>query len=136
MRSNQLLDAAVAGLFLVMVTAVAALSVREWILLLARRKLAVLRETAPVWLPDYALVEAKPLRVTGLLALAFALAKELSGEAHMERAQRQAVLCQCGDESHQESGEARPELSSARRRRQELYLAETERRFKGVRRCC
>ena len=33
------------------------MSVREWILLLSRRKPAVLHETEPVWLPDYAVVE-------------------------------------------------------------------------------
>ena len=43
--------------FLVLVAAVVLLSVREWILLLARRKVVQLRETDPVWLPDYASAE-------------------------------------------------------------------------------
>src|SRR5207342_2774944 len=86
LRFNNLLDAAVAGAFLILVGAIIVLSLREWILLLARRKLAVLRETDPVWLPDYAVAEARPLHVLGLIGLAFALAKELSGEAQMERA--------------------------------------------------
>ena len=43
---NNVLDAVVAAAFLVLVTGIVAISVREWVLLLARRKLAVLRETA------------------------------------------------------------------------------------------
>ena len=49
-----------AGIFLVLVTAIILLSLREWILLLSRRKPAVLHETEPVWLPDYAVKEAGP----------------------------------------------------------------------------
>ena len=52
LRFNNVLDAVVAGAFLALVTGIVLLSVREWILLLANRKLAVLRETEPVWLPD------------------------------------------------------------------------------------
>src|SRR5207253_11106678 len=54
LRFNNLLDAFVAAMFLALVAAIALLSAREWILLLARRKLALLRESEPVWLPDYA----------------------------------------------------------------------------------
>ncbi len=57
---NNRLDAIVAGTFLVLVTGIILLSVREWILLLSRRKPAVLHETEPVWLPDYALKETGP----------------------------------------------------------------------------
>src|SRR5205814_3672588 len=81
LRFNNILDAFVAGGFLVLVAAIVLLSVREWILLLARRKLAILKETEPVWLPDFAIAEARPLQATALLALAFALLKELSGQA-------------------------------------------------------
>ena len=49
LRFNNRLDAAVAGGFLLLVAAIVLLSVREWILLLARRKPAVLRETEPGW---------------------------------------------------------------------------------------
>ena len=58
---NNLLDAAVAGIFLALVTAIVLLSLREWILLLSRRKPAVLHETEPVWLPDYAVTEGRPI---------------------------------------------------------------------------
>src|ERR1051325_7007421 len=94
LRFNNLLDAAVAGVFLILVTAVVLLSVREWILLLARRKLAVLRETEPVWLPDYAIAESNALNATALLALGLGLLKEFSGEAHLQRAREAQACCQ------------------------------------------
>jgi carbon starvation protein len=134
LRFNNLLDAAVAGVFLMLVTAIVLLSVREWVLLLARRKLAVLGETPPVWLPDYAVVEAKPLHVVGLFTLALGLARELSGEAQLERARQAPDLCECAEASGQGvSQESRPGL---RERSPELYVEVTERRFKGVNRCC
>src|SRR5439155_47659 len=77
---NNMLDAFVAGTFLALVVLIVAISVREWILLLARRKLAQLRESEAVWLPGYAVAEGRPLAVFNLLALALALARELSGE--------------------------------------------------------
>ncbi len=49
---NLRLDAAVTTFFLTLVAGIFLISVREWILLLARKKLAVLRETEPTWLPD------------------------------------------------------------------------------------
>ncbi|HWX19453.1 MAG TPA: carbon starvation CstA family protein [Candidatus Binatia bacterium] len=132
---NNLLDAFVAAAFLVLVSAIVLLSVREWVLLLARRKLTVLCESEPVWLPDYAVAEARPLHLASLVALAFALAKELSGEAQLERADREAQLCQCGDESVAQSA-ALPAGLQARTLEQQRYLEVTERRFNGVRRCC
>jgi carbon starvation protein len=127
---NNLLDATVAGAFLVLITAIVWLSIREWLLLLGRRKLAELRESAPVWLPEYALAEAKPLQVASVVALGFALAKELSGEAQLERAQPQAPaqVCQCETESLSPAGTAQT--------KEQRYLDATERRFNGVRRCC
>ncbi len=120
LQFNNLLDAAVAGIFLVLVTAIILLSVREWILLLTRRKPAMLHETEPVWLPDYAMAEGKPLHIGGTAALALALAKEWSGESHFERAQQQAqAVCTCHPANAQQ-----------------IYVEVTEQRFNGVRRCC
>ncbi|MBP9901075.1 MAG: carbon starvation protein A, partial [Verrucomicrobia bacterium] len=98
-----------------------------WYLLLARRKPAVLHESEPVWLPDYALVEggAKFGGIAGTAALTLALAKELSGETHLERAQMtQTEECQCDHPT------AAPKTAS------ELYVETTEQRFNGIRRCC
>jgi len=124
--ANQVIDAIVAGVFLVLVSIVVFLSVREWILLLSRRKPVVLRETEPVWLPDYAVAEGGRSfgGAAGAAALALALAKELSGEAQVERAQLQAHACDCG---HTEQGEKAAQM---------IYVEVTEQRFNGVRRCC
>jgi carbon starvation protein len=134
LRFNNVLDAAVAAGFLVLVSAIVVLSVREWLLLLGRRKPAVLCETEPVWLPDYAVAESRPLHVAGVVALTFALAKELSGEAEMDRALQSAILCEC---EHGTAGcPAEMSASQARQADARVYLAVAERRFKGVKRCC
>jgi carbon starvation protein len=117
---NNILDATVAGIFLALVIAIVLLSLREWFLLLSRRKPAVLHETEPVWLPDYAVAEGRPLHIAGTAALVLALAKEWSGESHLERAQQQArAVCECHPASAQQ-----------------VYVEATEQRFNGVRRCC
>jgi carbon starvation protein len=115
LQFNNRLDAVVTTVFLALVAAVALLSFREWILLLAQRKLAVLRESAPTWLPEYAIAEARPLHVGSLLALGIALAKELSGQSHLERAQGNACACE---------------------KPVQVYCDATEDRFNGIRRCC
>jgi carbon starvation protein len=132
LRFNNILDAVVAGIFLVLVVAIVLLSVREWILLLARKKLAELRETAPVWLPEYAVAEGKPLRLVSLIALGFALAKELSGQAYLERAQERAERCDCCLEGGS-LGQQPPEASVSRGA---VYSRATNERFAGIRRCC
>jgi carbon starvation protein len=116
---NNRLDAGVAAAFLILVSAIVVINIREWILLLSRRKPAVLHETEPVWLPDYAAKETGPnLRTAaGAAALAIGLAKELSGESHFERARQQA--CEC-----------------ARHSDKQIFAQATEDRFNGVRRCC
>jgi carbon starvation protein len=134
LRFNNQLDAVVAGMFLALVSVILVLSVREWMLLLSRRKLAQLRETPPTWLPDYAVAEGRTGfgSAAGAAALALALAKELSGEAQLERAQ-QAQLCQCAH--HERSVVAAP-VAKAGQTDAQLYVEMTERRFNGVRRCC
>jgi carbon starvation protein len=86
-RFNNLLDAAVAATFMGLIVGLVLLSGREWFLLLARRKPSTPKETAPIWLPEHALEQRQALHAASLLALALALAKELSGEARLERAQ-------------------------------------------------
>jgi carbon starvation protein len=120
---NNLVDAAVAGIFLMLVAVIIVLSLREWWLLLSRRKAAVLHEMEPVWLPDYAVAEGgrKFSGAAGVAALTLALAKEWSGESHLERAQQT-----CGGHCS----------VNAPTTRQEIYVKATEQRFNGVRRCC
>jgi hypothetical protein len=126
----------VAGFFLVLVVMITVICVREWILLIANKRQVALREAKPVWLPEYAVAEGKPLRLFGLLALGLALAKELTGEAHMDRARELAVECS-GDglagvaTEPAVGGKAGKSLTPAH-----LYVEVTERRFDGVNRCC
>jgi carbon starvation protein len=139
LRFNNQLDAVVAGVFLVLVAIILLLSLREWILLLARKRVATLSETAPTWLPDYALAEGKPLNVVSLIALSFALLKELSGEAAVDRAQQHATLCAAGS-----GGAARKvtvDLLAGKIAREpiprgEAYARAAAARFSGPNRCC
>jgi carbon starvation protein len=122
---NNLLDACVAGVFLLLVATIVGLSIREWYLLWSRRKPVVSRETEPVWLPDYALKETGPnLRsAAGAAAIALGLAKELSGESHFERARQQVCVCACEQHRGQPND-------------QKIYAQVMEEKFNGVRRCC
>jgi carbon starvation protein len=141
---NNVLDACVAGIFLVLVALILLVSVREWILLLARRRLAQLHETAPVWLPNYAVAEGRPFRVFSLFALLLALARELSDEAPMERARQASLACNCHGPAPL-GGETAPAPDGARAKaggrgrhltREEAFLQTLEDRFRGIRRCC
>ncbi len=123
LRFNNLLDAVVAGVFLALVGVIVLLSAWEWFLLLAGRRGATLRESAPVWLPGYAAVEGRPVRVLGLLALVLTLVKEWSGEATIERAQ--AGVC-----AHDQGG------VPGRADRGRHYAAWSEERYRSPRRCC
>ena len=85
---NNRLDAVVAGIFLALVTVIAVLSVREWVLLLSRRRAAVLRDSESVLLPESALAAAagRPWwRFSTALLLLGALLRELTGEAAAAR---------------------------------------------------
>jgi carbon starvation protein len=133
LQFNNFLDAAVAGIFLALVTAIVLLSLREWFLLLSRRKPAVLHETEPVWLPDYAVVEGgrKFSGAAGTAALVLALAKEWSGESHLERAQQ----CECSRVC-ENADVPRTHVRGYDKTTPQVYVAATEQRFNGVRRCC
>ncbi len=149
-EANNRVDAVVTGFFLGMVGLVLALSVREWILLLARRKLARLHETEPVWLPDYKLAATRPLNLAGLVALGFALARELTGEADFDRAKSHAELaCSCvetspspstsdsrvvGDVGVPEGTHGQPSGQSERDRK--LWVQTLDERYRNIRRCC
>ncbi len=122
-RFNQQVDAIVAGIFMVLVSVIVVLSVREWLLLLGRKKLAQLRETEPVWLTPSELLSEKPVHLFGLFALGCALLEEISGEAAITREQAAAIACNC-------------EEAQTFRGRQNVYLTSTDRRFSGVTRCC
>jgi carbon starvation protein len=85
---NNQLDAVVAGIFLTLVVAIMAVSVREWVLLLLKRKPAMLREAKAVWLDP---AVANPAtgrswwRFSTAVLLLGALVRELTGEAAAAR---------------------------------------------------
>jgi carbon starvation protein len=130
---NAMLDAGVTGFFLTLVVAIFLISVREWILLLARKKVAELHETPPTWLPAYAAAEAGTLKVFSLFALVIGLARELSGEAALKRAEMSAMNCDCAVEINL-LGERREVHEPMTR--VEIYDDVLERRYNGVNRCC
>jgi carbon starvation protein CstA len=132
---NNVLDSFVAGFFVVLVAGIFLLSVWEWSRLLTRRRQATLCESEAVWLPEYAVAESRPTHLAGVVTLGFALARELSGEAHLERAQQLAVNCHCASDydaatSASADGKTVPKTS------RQLYVEMTEKRFTGVNRCC
>jgi carbon starvation protein len=127
LRFNNQLDAVVASVFLLLVSGIVLLSVREWILLAARRKLAALSETPPVWLPDFAIAESRPLKLGTLAALAFALARELSGEAQIER----VAQAQIEDAAHVHDTPCRHPAVTGN-----AYVIAAEQRHTGINRCC
>jgi carbon starvation protein len=131
-RFNQRLDAAVAGLFLLLMSAIVILSAREWLMLLRGRKPAVLHESPPSWLPDFALAEAKPLRVAGLLGLGFVLAKELSGEGQLERASEAAICNKVSAGTHARFAAG----ATTKGVQQDTYLENLRARYSQVSRCC
>ncbi|MEO6183151.1 MAG: carbon starvation protein A, partial [Verrucomicrobiota bacterium] len=102
----------------------------------ARKRLASLHESEPVWLPDYAVVESKPTHIFSTIALAFTLAKELSGEAAVERACTADQSIGCAEHQHHTDVQSDPS-ESAKTSLEKSYVQETERRFNGsVNRCC
>jgi carbon starvation protein len=133
MHFNDLLDTAVAGVFMAMVVMIFTISVWEWLRLLSGRRTATLRESEAVWLPEYAVLESKPVNVLGVVALSCALAKELSGEAHMERVQQQALQCKCAEGQVDLLGEKK---AACAKTTEEIYLEVTGKRYDGINRCC
>jgi carbon starvation protein len=131
--ANQILDAVVAGGFLILVGIILVLSAREWIALLRGSRKPVLRETAPQWLPEYALKERPALGSMGFIGLMVALARNLSHEDQVDRA-TPVALQQTIPETVSEARLDPSEREASRRK--DAYLAVTERRFRGFHRCC
>ncbi|HUR45248.1 MAG TPA: hypothetical protein VMZ27_05155, partial [Candidatus Saccharimonadales bacterium] len=133
---NNRLDAIVAGLFMLLVVAIVILSAWEWMLLLARKRLAKLQESEPVWLPAYALGENAPLKVFSVITLAFALLRELSGEAQLERAKQLDASCQCTSVSCRPLTLLGETTNNLKEREERTYVEVTEHRYKNINRCC
>jgi hypothetical protein len=82
-------------------------------------------------LPAYAVVEGKPANIAGMAALGLALARELSGEGQLERAQQAECRCERSAERVDAGADA-----SSRENNQRIYIEAADHRFQGVRRCC
>jgi carbon starvation protein len=120
---NNRLDAVVTGVFLVLAGAIVVISVGQWLMLAGGRKEPRLTETPPVWLPEAAVAESRSIGVMGLVALGCTLAKEVSGQGAIERAEeQQSAACECAKDPA--------------KARQNVYLTTTERQFRNIRRCC
>jgi carbon starvation protein len=123
---NSRVDGVVTALFLAMIGVMVALSVWEWFRLFAGSRSSDLRETKPVWLSDAALADAlsaRPAHVYGIAALALAMLRDLSGQTALDREAQAIAQCTC------------EQLLTAKAR-QNVFLAVTDRRFRGINRCC
>ncbi len=121
-RFNNTVDAGVTAAFLLLVAGIVALSIGEWLALIGGRKAPTSSETEPVWLPPDP-VSGSPAAALGAAALAFTLAKELTGQADLDRAQARAEQCDCVQ-------------ARTPRGRQNVLLTTLDDRFRGIRRCC
>lgn len=135
-HGNFRVDAWVTGFFLVLVATLVGLSLRGWVLLVARRRLAELRESEPVWLPAYKLAESGRLSVFGVLALGVGLLRELTGESDFERLRQAHAACRClpRPADRADGGVAAGGVGAGEERR--LWRESVEHRYRGVRRCC
>ena len=128
LRFNNHLNAVVTGTFMSLVLAIVFLSIFEWLALLAKRRVAKLSETEPVWLPDYAVAEGKPVGWWSFFTLGFLFLKEVSGESAVDRAETcvpRKVDLLGGSEA------------MAKAQRGQAYVVAAERRFEGgPNRCC
>ena len=131
---NNIVDAVVTALFLVLVTIIAAIGFREWYMLLSRRRATILRESEAVMLPDYAMAEAKAMPVMGVVALGLALAKELFSARRISRARNRRRRIAGANRSRSIcSGDKK---AGCAKTPEEIYVEMTEKRFNGVNRCC
>ena len=125
---NNRVDGIVTVFFLTLVSLIVVLSVIEWVRLLTRARAATLSETEPVWLPDYAVAEGKPVQWWNIFALGFLLLKEVSGEAAVDRAQA------CIPRKVDLLGGSK---AMDKEQRAQAYVAAAEKRFEGgPNRCC
>lgn len=131
-RFNNRVDTVVTAAFLTLVVTIVLMSVREWWLLVKHHRPPVLRETEPVWLSDAALIEPRSPSVLGVVALGCSLAKELSGEAAIDRAQTRLVSC-CPESK---DAACQPDSSQGESTRSQAYRQALEEKYRKINRCC
>lgn len=129
------LDAVVTAIFITLVTIILILSAREWILLISQKREPQLRETPPVWLPDYAVSEKKSFKWLGWLTLFFLAIKEISGQSAVEREENLIVAnesnaCQCGHSLKNKHKNSTYDIKKS------AFLSATDHKYKNINRCC
>ncbi len=134
-HGSNIVDAGVTGGFLVLVAAVVFLSVREWILLLGRHKLAELSESEPVWLPGYRLSEAGSGQTLGMMALGLTLLREITGEGDYERLRQSAHACAADPKARSPVHEGKDSSVTPEQARK-LWVESLDSRYRSIRRCC
>lgn len=132
---NNWVDAGVTIAFLALAATVVALTVLEWIRLWRRERQPDLSETEPVYLSDAALSLEKGVPVMSVAALGFALLRDLSGEAAIDRVEAQLIACAC---QTPEAGEGQASTPTAPKNfRKNAFLTATSQRYgPGMNRCC
>ncbi|MBM3848203.1 MAG: carbon starvation protein A, partial [Verrucomicrobia bacterium] len=90
-RFNNRVDAVITVAFLGLSLTITGISSWLWIQWWRRTKKATLHESDPVWLPETSLKGQRPAMLGGTLALGWALMRELSGEAAVERTEARMV---------------------------------------------
>ena len=138
---NSIVDTAVTAIFLSLVGMIVVLSVWEWIRLLTLRKPAQLRESPPIWLPEPAITSGGPsLNWVRRAALLLTLAKEMSGEATLDRAERAGQgdcpsrACPNPPAAAEAGAGARKPLSTGPKG--EFYAKMLEQKYSTFNRCC
>jgi carbon starvation protein len=121
-RFNNTIDGIVTGTFLALVISILLLAISEWFRLLSRQKQPTLSETDPIWLPPDP-ISPTPISAVGAAAIAFTLARELSGQADLDRAQARAELCDCA-------------VARTPSGRKNVFLTTLDARYRDIRRCC
>jgi len=135
---NNRLDLFVTGGFLVMGTLVLGLSLREWVRLWVGRRVADLRETPIVWLPDSMLRErGSGMSAGSVAALSVALLRDWSGETAVDRELQHSQTCPVSTSGPRlliDVPAVRADLGEAQRA--DAYCRAASRRFDGIHRCC
>ena len=128
---NNRVDIVITAVFLILVTVVMILAVLEWCRLLRGRSAAKMHETEVLWLPDSPNRGGSPAALAGIVAIGCGLAKELSGEAAVERAEAANLpVLRC--DPVQNSSDAQHAADCRRR----AYLVVLEDKYSKINRCC
>ncbi len=136
LRTNNLIDFIVTGVFLTLAALVAAIAAFEWFRLLRGSRPPDLRESDPVWRPLDPAIPGR-LNPLGAMAVSVALARNLTDQDAIDRAtlrQLSTAPDPCGPRILIDLPEVRDAVTDAARA--QAYIDTTGKRFDGIQRCC